>query len=255
MLCVMTTVSEGAAQADSTEPLRTAPPLPFRWSRFAGMFVLAAWMTWIGIAAVCAPSQESATDFRTAATTQDIVRWRWSPGPPQGLMSSSGYAVGGAMDSMSQVPGGVIVWLDRANHPHWIEVPDVAGSVDHNTSYSSDLQRRSVTEWLTKQVGPDSSFSLERRTAASTVGLAFGLAALAFIVFGPRPVRGTRWYWFWIAGVPLGLGFAAYAVRELMHPEVVRPRRSGFDGFVTTIICGFVLAGLTMTAAWLVPRL
>jgi hypothetical protein len=45
-------------------------------------------------------------------------------------------------------------------------------------------------------------------------GLGLGVLALGSVVFGPRPDRGTRFFWFWVIGIVDGLGVLAYAVGE-----------------------------------------
>lgn len=70
------------------------------------------------------------------------------------------------------------------------------------------------------------------------------LALLA--LFAIRPTRGTRWFWFWVFGVPLGLGVLAYAVAEGVRPRAVERVADGrlspgrWSGLV-----GFALQGAT----------
>ena len=68
------------------------------------------------------------------------------------------------------------------------------------------------------------------------------------VILGPRPRRGTRWFWFWVVGGPLSLGVPIFAVAELLrpryeldgtvHPPGVAGRWSGLAGFAL----GFVLS-------------
>ena len=39
------------------------------------------------------------------------------------------------------------------------------------------------------------------------------------VIVGPRPRRGTRWFWFWVVGGPLSLGVPIFAVAELLRPR------------------------------------
>ena len=58
------------------------------------------------------------------------------------------------------------------------------------------------------------------------------------------PRRGNRWFWFWVALVPLGVGIAAYAVAERIHPraEPAARRWSGWQGFGVSVAGSILLA-------------
>jgi hypothetical protein len=51
-------------------------------------------------------------------------------------------------------------------------------------------------------------------TAAWAASCTLALICLAWILLGPAPRYGTRWYWFWTSMVPLGLGVLAWLWRE-----------------------------------------
>lgn len=80
---------------------------------------------------------------------------------------------------------------------------------------------------------------------AQVWGTVTGLLAL-LALFAIRPKRGTRWFWFWVFGVPLGLGVVAYAVLECVLPRRSdpvandRPSKGRLIGVV-----GFAVAGAT----------
>jgi hypothetical protein len=68
--------------------------------------------------------------------------------------------------------------------------------------------RSDLATWLPKH---------RERTGHTTVNLIplFTLVCLVLLVAGPTPQRGTRWAWFWFAGlVPLGLGVLAWLAFE-----------------------------------------
>ena len=80
------------------------------------------------------------------------------------------------------------------------------------------------------------------------------VAALAHLLFGPRPRRGTRWFWFWVLGVTGGVGAAAYALYEIGGRRADRApleedRPGGWAGFgwllFLTMAVG-ILAQLTL---------
>jgi hypothetical protein len=51
-------------------------------------------------------------------------------------------------------------------------------------------------------------------TAAWAASCTLALICLAWILLGPAPRYGTRWYWFWTSMAPLGLGVLAWLWRE-----------------------------------------
>ena len=77
---------------------------------------------------------------------------------------------------------------------------------------------------------------------------------LALVVLGPRPSRGTRWFWFWLLFAPLFLAVPLFAVAERMrprrwpegteHPKGAAGRWNGLTGLAVG-----VLLSLATTAA------
>ena len=68
---------------------------------------------------------------------------------------------------------------------------------------------------------------------------------LALVVAGPVPRHGNRWFWFWLIGLPGGLGVVAYAIWELGgwrdHRAPPPERRSGGGyGFLLLLLWGML---------------
>ena len=86
---------------------------------------------------------------------------------------------------------------------------------------------------------------------AYQVGSVLLLATLLVVILGPRPRRGTRWFWFWLLGGPLSVMVPVFAVAELIrpryepegtvHPPGVAGRWSGLTGWVVGVL--FSVAG------------
>ena len=120
------------------------------------------------------------------------------------------------------------------------ESPDVAAAADALTAAGVRYAQPPVTDgrdWLVPAM------------------LVVWLAALVGV---RRPRRGNRWFWFWVAALPLGVGIAAYAVAERIHPraEPALRRWSGWQGFGVSVAGSILVAvGLTglRAAGVLVP--
>ena len=113
-------------------------------------------------------------------------------------------------------------------------------------------------------VPPDLSLAneLTRRTGdpGQLSGL-LGLVTFGLIVLGPRPGRGTRWFWFWLLLAPFGLGVLAYAVVELVRPgrlhgsDAGRRRLPGALGLLIEVVGGVMVTLGTAALADLAPVL
>ncbi|ANS77570.1 hypothetical protein SGUI_0174 [Serinicoccus hydrothermalis] len=115
------------------------------------------------------------------------------------------------------------------------------------------------TTWLQQQVVgseiPSGVANLRLGTTAQVhavlrVVLAGGM--LALVLFGPVPRHGNRWFWFWLIGLPAGLGVLAYAVWEIggwrdhRAPAPERRARGGY-GFLVMFAGGVLIAVAAQT--------
>lgn len=87
------------------------------------------------------------------------------------------------------------------------------------------------------------------RQSAEVSGLVLGLLALMALL-AIRPTRGTRWFWFWVFGAPLGLGVLAHVVVECLLPKRSSPpaevgrrdgRLIGVVGFLVQVGAKFLI--------------
>ncbi|WKU05755.1 hypothetical protein [Micromonospora sp. HUAS LYJ1] len=100
-------------------------------------------------------------------------------------------------------------------------------------------------------------------------GILLAVVALVVVVAGPAPVRGTRWFWFWLIFLtPCGLGLLAWTARErpwsrsaaaVAARSPAYPRDRGVLGFgigvFASVLAGVVLLFLhEVLGDWWVPR-
>ena len=86
----------------------------------------------------------------------------------------------------------------------------------------------------------------ERVTQAGALLL---MVSTLVVIFGPRPRRGTRWFWFWLLGLPGGIGVVGYALWEVAGLRAHRAPAPGLrsDGVygIVVLVLGGMLAGLS----------
>lgn len=147
---------------------------------------------------------------------------------------------------------------------YWVEGPVASQrAVDPGLSQPSDPE---ATVDLLRATGvtADTGFGsvfYGRSDRMGQLALVLGLVAFGLIVLGPRPGRGTRWFWFWLLWAPFALGVLAYAVVELVRPGGLRRpgagrrRRPGLLGILIAWMGGGLLAQVVSALADLAPVL
>ena len=83
---------------------------------------------------------------------------------------------------------------------------------------------------------------------ALAAGILLTLATLAIIILGPAPVGGTRFYWFWVALLPYGLGVLFWLGTERPWSNRAGPAKptNGLTGFATLLLGSWALFALTI---------
>ncbi|WP_151523227.1 hypothetical protein [Serinicoccus kebangsaanensis] len=126
-----------------------------------------------------------------------------------------------------------VVYTVEGSRPRLV-VPDrIAPSV---SSWGSWVE--SEVEWIQEDLltsGLPSTVAVHAQSpvvrAHGLLGLVLAGGTLALVLFGPAPRHGNRWFWFWLIGLPAGLGALAYAVWEVGgwrdHRAPAADRRSG----------------------------
>jgi hypothetical protein len=100
-------------------------------------------------------------------------------------------------------------------HPDWrlhfttfdlpLDAVDQAGTPQSET-------HRMIEDYLAGH--QDTTLGGTRPALLTYLSLALVLVGLGVLLAGPAPVTGSRWYWFWLGGVPFGLGLLYWLARE-----------------------------------------
>lgn len=78
------------------------------------------------------------------------------------------------------------------------------------------------------------------------ISIVLALTGAVLVIAGPAPVRGTRWYWWWmLLFVPYGLGLVLWLFRDrpwANAEETSADRDRGWFGLVTALLSNFAVA-------------
>ncbi|MFK3982808.1 hypothetical protein ACI2K4_20830 [Micromonospora sp. NPDC050397] len=215
--------------------------------------VVVLWVVWATLAWWSAPRasdvDQARRDIAAGAVSSVATGWGWRNDPFWGATVTLQHGTGGQMVTWTTTSGRVR-YLDSLPS-YAVEFP--AGQVSGNPP-----EHPVVTELRVAARTERSGIDLHRLGDIAQVA-----AALAMLVFllalipGPAPVVGTKWFWFWIAGIPFGLGLLVWAVKERWRPDPrtiltgqlsgvdgpIRSKRlTGFEGFLFAIGLGIALS-------------
>ncbi|WP_229074672.1 hypothetical protein [Actinoplanes sp. DH11] len=91
---------------------------------------------------------------------------------------------------------------------------------------------------------PPSDEVISWRGRLQGISVLLALTTLLVVAGGPAPVRGTRWYWFWVTlFVPYGLGLILWLFRDRPWVRAAEQgeRDSGWFGAVTAVLANFMI--------------
>ena len=236
-----------------------------------GWVLLVAWSVWLVAVWVVQPrmvpqgfladdlAQGRVTSYRVVTVDEDGRR-----GPASGPYRLNVYPAGA--DNREVVDGEVV---DSDGRPvtvaYWVDSPVASLRVLDTNGIPSSTVIDAVAGFRDAGV-PEASASVFFRglpaDRAYNAGSLLLLATLVVVIMGPRPRRGTRWFWFWLLGGPLSVVVPVFAVAELIrpryepegteHPTGVAGRWSGLTGWVVGIVLsvggGWVLSTLSGVA-------
>ena len=245
-----------------------------RSRRALGWVLLVAWAAWLVAVWVTQPrlvpqefladelAQGNLTGYRLVNVDEDGGRGGFS-GPHR--LDLAPVADEDLAESLDGTYGGAPVSV-----AYWVDAPAAQVRVVDPDGLPSDVPAALVQQ-LTAAGVPEAAPSelwFHPSLRVNNVGVLLLFASLVVVILGPRPRRGTRWFWFWLLGGPLSVGVAVFAVAELLrpryepegtvHPPGVAGRWSGLVGFGAGILLSFagsaILILLTdMSPVWFLP--
>ncbi|GAA0364283.1 hypothetical protein GCM10009541_03240 [Micromonospora gifhornensis] len=203
-------MNEGAPGAPAGRTWRWWPALRLA---LVLLWLLAAGMTWW-----TAPRQQGYDQARADAAAGRITAYQW--GDRWDVSTPPRWFDTPALHS-SDTLGPLFAWRTPDGRRHWTDTDrfdqvTITDTVD-NGSYSGP-GAIGVAQDLRAS-------GLEHRAGALHLptpvviwaGLVLAVISVGVVVAGPAPVRGTRWFWFWLISItPYGLGLLYWWARE--HP-------------------------------------
>jgi hypothetical protein len=140
--------------------------------------------------------------------------------------------------------GPLLVWMTTSGRLHYT-VTDVASNTVPGEPGAALTPAAQLLGGLDAAgIGRrDPAGPLRSLTAVSTVLI---VVFMAILRFGPAPVTGTRWFWLWlVVGVPLGLGFLYWLLRERPWLRAADTSPAGADEFQRRWYAGFAISFAT----------
>lgn len=222
---------------------RTPPSTSTRAERALGWALIVAWGVLLSLAFWTAPRQAIRADL-AADSLGDVRVWQVQDKPPAGLAErlSGGFASPAVHSSSGRSPRSIIVWQTHERSTYWADVssiqPDATGPAAKDPGAEAVVKQLSVRA---PQGDPEDPLHARRLFSLLTI------LTIGAVIFGPHPVRGTRWFWFWVVPATLGVGIAWYAWAEIIRQRPRAPRRTGGEGFLLGLLFGVS----AVLASWL----
>ncbi len=234
-----------------------------RWGRrLAGVVVILLWATWAGLSLVggfqMVDHSQAVEDLSSGRmTSYALVEDR-----PGGGSSTTGWwrqqkLAPGSVEAL-QTGTTSVVYTVAGGRPRLVVPGHVIPGVNSWGSWTEAevtwIEEDLVTSGLPSTVASVAPGRILQ--AHGVLGLVLAVSMLVRVVFGAAPVHGTRWFWFWLIGLPAGLGVLAYAIWEeggWRDRRAPRPqqRSSGGYGFAILLLGSFVLTAGSQLLTWL----
>jgi hypothetical protein len=239
-------------------PIGTLRLAGWRWWDVLRLALVLLWLIAAGTAWWTAPRQQSYEQARADVVAGRVVAYQWG----DSWDARPGAWFGSATLRSSGELGPVFAWRTADGRVRWTDTY-VSGEViftgagyeeGFSTPGAAALARELRSAGLEQRVGGVQSAD----PIGLGIGFVLGVVFLAVILGGPAPVRGTRWYWFWLVYlVPYGLGLLYWLAREQPRSGTAatslglldggtRRRHSGLFGFGVGLLAALLISLLTV---------
>ncbi len=203
------------------DPVRSS-----RW-RVLRVAVVLGWVAWAAIAWWSAPRESSAAQARADLAAQRLTYHEWGTG-----WENDGGIVGpfpGGLERGNTGP--TLLWHTTDGRRYFTTVDNAALDEDNRPVDGKPLlvsgPEANALETELQAGAADRPFDLPLGTIQGLLPVAAAVLFLWVLLAAPAPVIGTKWFWFWlVAGVPLGLGLLWWLARERPWSSRAEPRVS-----------------------------
>lgn len=217
---------------------RAVVPVALRW----GLPLL--WVLWASLAWWVEPRESTEAQLDRDLAAGRVVTYQRTDG-----WSDTAYW-GSRPELRPAERGGMLAWTVPSGQTRYAVVDPPAleshpAEPDLSAHAARDARLAAVADPWQAGNGPAHRIAL-------TAGLLSGALALLWLgrlTIGAPPLAGTRWFWFWVALLPFGVGVLAWTYRELWRPPsaLVTHRGSGWRG-VGWLVLGSVGISLLVFA-------
>jgi hypothetical protein len=237
--------------------------------RVLGWVLLVAWAVWLAALWVAQPrlvpqefladqlAQGQVTGYRLVTVDEDGGRGVFSGPPRLDVVPVSDEDPAESLDGTYEG--------SPVSVAYWVDAPVAQLRVVDPNGLSSEVPAALVHELTAAGVPTAAPSRLWFHPSQRIHNAGALLLFLTFlvVVLGPRPRRGTRWFWFWLLGGPASVGIAIFAVAELlrpryepegtMHPPGVAGRWSGLTGFAAGLLLAFAGSAVLLALTGISP--
>ena len=238
----------------STEE-RLPAPLPMTvpaWRRTAAVVLLVGWALFVGLHIWTLPRESSEAQLRADIAAGRVVGYLQVYGLGEmedvwGLrrvgFNTSDQGSGLAWD----LGDGRTRYATITGSPVMVGSPPPPTINDDGTA-SSPVVLQPTSDLISDMRAHGARAGLRSWELVPVLGVVVGVLGLVGLLFGPRPERGTKWFWFWVLGISGGLGLVAWLLAEhVWPPRVPRAvRRRGILGFVIALASSLALSVLSL---------
>ena len=195
------------------------------WWQMLRVLLVLGWVAWAGLTWWTSPRQSDTEQVRADLAAGRLTHYEWG----DGFQKDGGGLVSPFPATLEPTggPGPILLW-HTGDGRQYFTVTDASGAGSRSSDGNLPLYSGPEATALDAELqaydarpagGPEPS------TAVAALAIGGGVLFLWALLSAPDPVKGTRWFWFWlVCGVPLGLGLLWWLARERPWSPRTEPR-------------------------------